>query len=128
MSWLTSKEASSTYKGPGGQLRVLGNNLLVRLHDRPKQTPGGIVVPDTAIDSMLATGTVVAVGRLTGARAPANTPVPGITTGDNVLFVRFLDRSDSNPQLKRLVEDNILRIRPDDVLLVLDDDDVKRVQ
>ena len=112
----------------GRRLRVLGNNLLVRMDAAPKETRGGIMIPDTVLAGLHATGEVLAVGRLTGKRAEANTPVPGVGVGDRVLFVRLLERTDVNPQLKELAEERLVRVRPDDILLVLDDEDVKRVQ
>lgn len=119
----------NTYRTQSGVLlRVVGNNLLVRMNDRPKKTRGGILIPDTAFGSAHGTGQVLAVGNLTGKRAPQGTPIPDVRPGNHVLFVRLLERTDSNPQLKVRLEEDVVRIRPDDVLLVLDAEDVERVE
>jgi co-chaperonin GroES (HSP10) len=110
----------------GRRARVIGNNLLVRMGDQPKTTRGGIIIPDTSIGSMHVTGEVLAVGWVTTANEPID--IPGLEVGDHVLFVKLLDKTDTNPQIKRIFGDNVIRIRPSDVLLVLDAEDVNRVQ
>jgi co-chaperonin GroES (HSP10) len=111
----------------GVAARVLGNNLLVRPDPEPTATRGGIIVPGLGNDTLHHTGVVVAVGYLTGKRAPHKTPIPDIAVGDHIVFVRLLALTDSNPQIKRILDDNVLRIRPSDVLLVIDKEDLNRL-
>lgn len=112
----------------GQKVRVLGNNVLVRPDKQPKESKGGIIIPDNVIDGLHITGEVLALGFLTGARAEAYTPIPDLKVGDRVLYVRFLERTDSNGQMQRVLGDDLIRIRPADILLVLDSEDLNRLR
>jgi len=119
---------SDTYRAPSGEVvRVIGNNLLVEIDEEPKTSRGGLVIPDTALRSLHLTGKVVAVGHLTGEKAAAKVSVPGLQIGDHVMFVRFLEKTDSNNDVQRVLGDKVARIRPADVLLVMDGQEVDRV-
>ncbi len=109
-------------------VRVVGNNLLVSVDDSPTTTRGGILIPDTVGLSMYTTGRVVALGYLTGKKVQDRISIPGLRVGDRVLFLRALERADSNPQIAEILGRKLIRLRPADVLLVLDDEDVKQVQ
>jgi co-chaperonin GroES (HSP10) len=111
----------------GRELRVFGNSLLVRLDPEPAETRGGIVVPGNVLGSVHRSGTVVAVGAVTGKKAHQPVSIPGLNIGDHVLFVRFHEMSGANPKLKTLVEEGLLCIRPADVLLVMAAEDLQRV-
>lgn len=106
----------------GDVLRVLGNNLLIRPDPVLTQSAGGILFPEDAIEHVYNTGTVLATGFVLSL-APYHTPVPGIKKGDRVFFVRFLAKQDSNIQLGARLGEDIIRIRPSDVLFMFDDED-----
>lgn len=112
-----------TFSAPECTMRVVGNRILVRVEAPPKSSSGGIlfVNPDAATPH--AVGVVLAVGHLTGPKAPRHTPIPGLHCGDRILFLRALQITDSNPQLQRHLEEHIVAIRPADVLLLLDEKD-----
>lgn len=118
---------SRVYTAPSGErLRVIGNNLLVRLEPPPETTLGGIVLP--GIEPLYGLGEVVAVGCLTGKRAVFRTPIPDVEVGDYVCFLALLARTDTNPQIKSRTGENLLRIRPADVLLVISASDLQRLR
>ncbi len=120
---------SSVYvTAEGLAVRVVGNNLLVVPDPAPKQSAGGLHLPAVNSLTLHATGRVVAVGHLTGKRAPRHTSIPGISVGDRVLYLRLLGKTDANPQVQKSIDEEVVRIRPADVLLVLDGEDWKRVQ
>ena len=120
---------SRSYTTPQGQaVRVVGNNILVRADPAPERTRGGIIAPHPDMASAYGTGTVVAFGYLTGSKAPQHTPIPGIAVGDHVLYLRVLGKTDSNPQIARTLEEDVVRVRSSDILLVLDSQDVERVR
>lgn len=120
---------SDTYITPQGHaVRVVGNNILVRADPAPERTRGGIIAPNPDKASAHGTGTVLAVGYLTGPQAAFHTPIPGISVGDRVLYLRVLGKTDANPQVARTLEDDVIRIRSSDILLVLDSEDVERLR
>lgn len=119
---------NDTYTAPSGEVvRVVGNNLLVLIDEESKTTRGGLVIPDTALRSLHLTGKVVAIGHLTGNKLAEKVSVPGLQIGDHVMFVRFLEKTDSNGDVQRVLGDKVVRIRPADVLLVMDVKEVDRV-
>jgi co-chaperonin GroES (HSP10) len=121
---VTNKHVTSD----GLKVRVLGNNLLVRPAPAPKESRGGIIIPDNVLGGLYLTGEVVAVGFLTTTKAPEHTPIPGIAVGDRVLFTRFLEKTDGNERIARVIGDDLIRIRPADVLLVMDGADAERLR
>jgi co-chaperonin GroES (HSP10) len=118
----------NTFSAPECTMRVVGNRILVRVEDAPKLSPGGILFVNPASATPHAVGTVLAIGHLTGPKAPDKTPIPGLRPGDRILFLRALEITDSNPQLQRKLEDHIVAIRPADVLLLLDEKDVSGIR
>jgi chaperonin GroES len=65
-------------------LKPLRDFLLVSRNDAPKQTAGGLYVPET-VDEKIVTGTVVAVG--SGRLTTDGTVVPlEVSVGDRVIF------------------------------------------
>lgn len=112
----------------GGTGRIIGNNLLVRPVPPPTRSRGGIVFVDVERAHAYAVGEVVAIGHLTGDKAPPHTPIPDIRIGDRVLYIRLLGKTDVNPRIKDLLGEGLIRIRPSDVLLMMDASDVERVQ
>lgn len=133
MSFLTGRDARRAneecyHETPTGRVvRVTGNNLLVRLDPEKRESDGGIFIPDTVLKSLHRTGEVVAIGHLTGEKLEGFVSIPGLRRGAHVLFVRFHEKSGANPSIQENIDENLLCIRPADVLLVMDADEVKRV-
>lgn len=111
----------------GAKLRVVGNNLFVRPDPLPKSTAGGIIIPGDAVEHVFNTGTVLAVGHVLS-QAPYQTKIPGIEKGDRVLFVRYLAKQDTNIHMSARLGEEVIRIRPADVVLLLDEEDLPRVR
>lgn len=111
----------------GTAVRIVGNNLLVRPDPLPKETAGGIIIPGDAVEHVYNTGTVLAVGYVL-AQAPAKTQIPGIKPGDRVYFIRYLAKQDSNIQLANRLGEDVIRIRPADVLLTFEAEDEKKMR
>lgn len=112
----------------GTVARLLGNALLVRPDREPEKTRGGIIVPYLGNASLHHTGVVVAVGFVTGKRLIERVPVPGIAVGDHVLYLRLLAMTDVNPTIKTILDDNVIFIRPADVLLTFAAEEVSRLR
>lgn len=112
----------------GTRVRLMGNNILVRPDKPSMETPGGIVIPDNVLPGLHITGEVLALGFITSKKAAYKTPIPGLRVGDRVLFLRFHERLDLNDRMQRYVDEDLIRIRPSDILLVMDGADVKRLQ
>ncbi len=110
------------------KIKVVGNNLLVEVLPPPKASRGGILlIPDVAAGA-LGIGKVIAVGHLTGNKLVDLVSIPGLKKGDYVAFIRMHEKMDSNKHVQKVIGDGVIRLRPADVLLVLDESDLKRLQ
>lgn len=111
------------YVDPNGRSwRVIGNNVLVVKDAMAKRSDGGIILPSELSGDMANTGTIVAVGFLTTAKADFRTWIPGLVQGMGVSFVKFHEKQDSNKYLLEL-SPGLLRLRPADILLTFDRDE-----
>lgn len=119
-------EAIHTLKD-GTALRVTGNNLFVVPDPVEKESAGGILYAGDAVAHVYNTGVVVARGYVMS-QADFHTPISGIKKGDRVLFIRYLAKQDSNIQMCQRLGEEVIRIRPSDVQLVFDDEDLPRVR
>ncbi|XP_019879037.1 10 kDa heat shock protein, mitochondrial-like [Aethina tumida] len=77
------KHAATTLK----TLRPLFNRVLIRKHDAPKETEGGIVLPDN-LKGKCIKGTVVAVGPGTMRDSGFQVPI-SVKPGDDVLLPEY---------------------------------------
>lgn len=124
----------STYDSPNGRVELINNDVLVRLDEPRKTTSGGISIPDTAGDrgdaGILATGTILAFGfiRHGGTDEPHNKiPIPGLSVGLKAVFIRFYSEQHSNQQVQLRVEPGVIRMKPADIMLVADPEDMDRI-
>ena len=111
----------------GLKVRAVGNNLLIRPDPPQEVSKGGIIFPGEAVEHVYNTGTVVAVGHGL-AQAPYRTKIPGIEKGDRVYYIKYLEKQHSNLHMLDRLGENIVRIRPADVLLVFGDEDMRCVR
>jgi chaperonin GroES len=93
-------------------IRPLGNRVLVRRDEPEKQTPGGILLPDTA-KAKPTKGVVLAVGP--GKRRDDGTrDVPDVSEGDTILFASYAaagtDVTLDDEELVLLLEEDILAV------------------
>jgi chaperonin GroES len=97
------------------KVRPLGDRIVVQRHEAQEKTAGGILLPDAAKDKPQK-GKVLAVGpgRLLkdGTRRPLQVKV-----GDTILFTMWA----GDEFKKHQTGDNILLMREEDVLAVLDE-------
>ncbi len=96
------------------KVRPLGDRIVVRRHDPEEKTAGGIVLPDTAKNKPQK-GKVLAVGAgpmlKDGTRRGLQVKV-----GDTVLFTSW-----AGDEYKEAKGDNILLMREEDILAVIDE-------
>ncbi len=109
-------------------MRCVGNNILVRPDPLPSRTRGGLIIPGDAVEDLQNTGTVLAVGRVATTRGAERVGIPGLKPGDRVSYLRFLEKQDSNTQIQHRLGDNIISIRPADVQLVFDEEDLPKMR
>ena len=109
---MTTATKSKTAKKLTLNLQPLGDRVVVERDESEEKTAGGIVLPDTAKDKP-ARGTVISVGTGRhlddGKRAPMQ-----VKPGDRVLFTSYA------PETIRFGEDELLLMREEDILAVLD--------
>ena len=96
------------------KIKPLGDRIVIKRFEAQEKTAGGIVLPDSAKDKPQK-GTVLAVGpgRLVkdGTRRPLQVKV-----GDTVLFTNW-----AGDEFKESRGDNVLLMREEDVLAVIDE-------
>jgi chaperonin GroES len=96
------------------KIKPLGDRIVIKRFEAQEKTAGGIVLPDSAKDKPQK-GTVLAVGpgRLVkdGTRRPLQVKV-----GDTVLFTNW-----AGDVFKESRGDNVLLMREEDVLAVIDE-------
>lgn len=120
----------------GVKLLAINGNIIVQVHPKQERTRSGIIIPDDGHVDKYATGTVRAIGKIpTVVKNDEGEvvelgliPIPGVAIGDCVLFVTFLQDQHTNIQLRELLGDDYIRVKPSDVILVFDKDDLPRVQ
>ena len=96
------------------KLRPLDDRVVVEPVEAEERTAGGIVLPDTAKEKPQR-GTVVAVGPGKLNKEGKRTPL-ALKEGDVVLFTNW-----AGDEFKESRGENILLMREEDVLAVLDD-------
>ena len=100
-------------KKKGIKLQPLGDRVVVEREESEEKTAGGIVLPDTAKDKP-ARGKVISVGdgRVleNGSRSPMQVKV-----GDRVIFSSYAGET------FKVGEDELLLMREDDILAVIED-------
>ncbi len=123
-----------TYKTPDGHsIRMIGENILIKVDETPDRV-GLIHLPTGAMTNVTNTATILAYGykytskKVNGAVVNGKIPIPGLEPGLKCLFVRFLAEQDSNKQLQRRIEEGVIRIKPDDILLVFPPSEADRVR
>lgn len=107
----------STYTGPEGTIRVMGDGVLVRMKEERRQTAGGLVIPDSAYGDQVATGVVLAYGTIRTKKG-VTIPIPDINVGDGIAFVKAYKAVPHNKELRKDVGGEIVLIKARDVLAV----------
>jgi chaperonin GroES len=95
-------------------LKPLGDRIVIRRFEAEEKTAGGIVLPDTAKNKPQK-GKVLAVGPGKLTKEGKRTPLT-VKEGDVVLFTNW-----AGDEFKKGQGDNILLMREEDVLAVLDE-------
>ena len=109
----------------GETLRLTNNGILVKMDPVPGEK-GKIHFPEGAMDHVNMTGTILAFGYIKERPLPDTTktkpikpfPIPDLEVGEKVCFVRFLRLQDSNKKFREMFDDNIITIKPEDILFV----------
>ena len=96
------------------QIQPLGDRVVVKRFEASEKTSGGILLPDTAKDKPQK-GKVLAVGPGKTTKDGTFTPLD-VKEGDVVLFTNW-----AGDEFKQAQGENILLMRIDDILAVLDE-------
>jgi chaperonin GroES len=96
------------------EIKPLGDRVVVRRFEAEEKTAGGILLPDTAKDKPQK-GKVLAVGPGKLTKDGKFTPLD-VKVGDTVLFTNW-----AGDEFKQAQGENILLMRIDDILAVLED-------
>lgn len=101
----------------GTKFRVMGNNILVRMDPLPTHTVSGLIeMPGAAIEHIVHTGTILAFGCLR--TDDYDIPMPGIEVGLRCAFLRFHKEQHSNLQLRKIIDENIIKVGWTDLYIV----------
>lgn len=107
--------ATATKKKPvktNVKLQPLGDRLVVQRDESEDITAGGIVLPDSARDKP-ARGIVLSVGEGRMLKDGTRSPLQ-VKEGDRILFTSY------GPEEFKVGEDEMLLMREDDVLAIID--------
>ena len=124
------------YRAPDGRLvRLINDDVLVRMDPPREKTSGGIIIPDTVGDrgdaGILTTGTVLAYGFVhRGGKKGLpyrRMPIPELSVGLKVVFIRYYAEQHSNKQLQYRLEEGVIRMKPLDFMLAFGPEDMDRV-
>jgi co-chaperonin GroES (HSP10) len=117
------RHAHDTYTmSDGTKLRLLNNDILVRVDEAPSQSSGGILFPQGSVDDVNNTGTVVAFG-YEKTKKGLRVPIRELEVGLKVVFVRYLENQTTNEHIQERFEEGLIRLQPTDVLVAYTKDD-----
>jgi chaperonin GroES len=94
------------------KLRPLHDRVIVKRLEEERQSPGGIVIPDTAAEKP-SVGEVVACGPGKTGESGKLQPM-GVKAGDKVLFGKY------SGQEFKLENQDLLHMREDDIIGIVD--------
>lgn len=124
------------YRTPNGEIvRLVNDDLIVRMDPLRETTRGGIIIPDTAGDrgdaGILTTGTVEAFGFATiGGKKNIpfqRIPLPEFYIGMKVVFIRYYAEQHTNKSIQHTFGEGVIKLKPLDVMLAFDPEDMDRV-
>lgn len=124
----TLQQTDTHVTASGRTIRVINDNILVQIDPPPETTRSGIIIPAGRYENPYATAQVLAVGYFDTTHrndegeivGHGRIPIPGVEVGDGVYIVRFHDIQDSNVAIQKEFGNGLLRIRPNDIILVFD--------
>lgn len=120
-----------TYEATNGKVvRLINDDILVRMDPLEEKTKGGLVIPETVGDrgdqGIMVTGTVLAYGYVETKKA-GKIPIPGVEIGQRVVFIRFYAEQHSNKQIQERIEEGVIRMKAADILFTYDESDADKV-
>lgn len=115
----------------GEVIKLINEDVLVRVLPFREKTSGGIIVPDTVGDrgdsGIHAMGQILAYGFTTygGKKGIPFTriPIPDLEKGLICIYIRWLSEQDSNKQLQTRLEKDVIRIKVPSIFFVADPED-----
>ena len=101
-------------------IKPMNDRIRVRIDPEKKVTAGGIVVPETSTEGVLATGEVIDVGPGCWAEKGNKRVSPGVEKGEGVVFIKFHHLTKTNEGVQHIIGKDELLLQPKDILLVYD--------
>lgn len=105
------------------RLRLMGDNILVKLDSESSMTSSGLIVrPREAVETILRTGEVIATGPGKRSKKGDKLVPTGVEVGDGVVFNRFVASNTKTAEAlhQYVLDENEGLIKGSDVLLVYD--------
>lgn len=122
------RHPADSYTFEDGQtIRLLNEQILVRFDPIEEKTAGGIIKPEGACDHVYQTGTILAFGWMKDRPLPDTTkrkllpkpiPIPDLEVGLKCCFIRFHRVSHSNQNFRGMFGDDMILLKPEDVLFL----------
>jgi co-chaperonin GroES (HSP10) len=118
-----------THQLPDGRsIRVLNDNILVQLDPPDVISRAGIILPTGVYENPYGVARILAYGYADATIRNdegeiievRKVSLPGLSVGDGVYIVRFLDTQDSNVLLQKHYGGGLIRIKPKDIIFVFD--------
>lgn len=102
----------------GTRLRVLKDGVLVRMDKEAKTSATGLIhIPDSAHQTILGTGEVLAFGHRE-LKKGRSIPLPGFEVGLKCCFIKFLKEQSHCKVLRRELEQDLVLLKARDILLM----------
>ena len=99
--------------------RIIGDYVLVRMDPEEDTTASGLLhIPQTAHETILGTGTVLAYGMKRPKKSATPVPIEGIETGKKCCFIKFLKNQAANEQFRRLYQNDVVLLQSKDIMLL----------
>lgn len=121
---------------PGGiTIRLINDDVLVKLDPVIDISKGGIIIPETVGDrgdmGIYNTGTIKAVGFIKTEDDDGRLgkiPIPDLVVGEKVLLIRYYSHQHSNKQIQERIEENLIRVKWFDLLFAYPEEEEHRVR
>lgn len=121
-----------SYEFEGTRFRLLGEQILVHTEAESDQTESGLIYKAVnAHEHVYAKGKILAWGYVTSVKQKDTTetkpvprrPIADLEAGMGCVFVKFRKMQDSNQTVQHLFGENIILLRPEDILFTYGEED-----
>lgn len=113
----------------GETFQVVGDRVLVQMDPEDRVTESGVIhIPETAHETIIGTGTILAYGYMHPKKKVSGIPIPGLSVGDKCAFIKFLKNQNANQMFRRTHQDDVVLLQSKDIMFTWGQDEPHRVK